>query len=150
MGSKYAKLYAHKAIKCQSWYACFYLKEWNLVMARNNNNNNNRLPEHSNELALANSILSHRTKSSLQPQLHPLWHLLWFPLFSLHKEPCICTYADLWKTSQILTIKHWDMSDCLHGAEMLPTADCLGITYIHSDPTLLLLLPWHLPSILVC
>ena len=39
MGSKYAKLYAHKAIKLQCWYACFYLKEWNLGRTRNNNNN---------------------------------------------------------------------------------------------------------------
>lgn len=103
MGSKYAKLYAHKAIKLQSWYACFYLKEWNLVRARNNNNNN-RLPEQSNELALVNNILSHIIKSFFQPQLHPLQHLLWLPLFSLHKESCICTYA-YWKTSQILTKK---------------------------------------------
>lgn len=149
MDSKYAKLYAHKAIKLQSWYACFYLKEWNLVMARNNNNNN-RLPEQSNELALANSIFSHIITSSFQPQLHPLWHLLWLPPFSLHEESCICTYAYLWKTSQVLKIKSWDMNDSLHGAGRLPTAHCLGITYFQKDPTLLLLLPWPLPSILVC
>lgn len=110
MGSKDAKLHAHKAIKLQSWYACFYLKEWNLVNARNNNNN--RPPGLSNELAQTKNILSRITKSSFQPPLHPLQHLLWLPLFPLHKaSPCMCTYA-YWKTSQILTIKPWDVSDC--------------------------------------
>lgn len=147
MGSKYAKLYAHKAIKLQSWYACFYLKEWNLVRARNNNNNN-RLPGQANELALPNSILSHIIKASFLPQLLPRQCLLWLPLFSLHKnilEMYLCILKNF-----------TNINNRILGYESLPSWGrnafyCrLSVAQFQKDPTLFLLLPWHLPSVLVC